>query len=173
MKVLLGLMVLLSLVACDSAPDGLLRSASSGSISESPIGLSKEKVPGTIFHLDGLAADARFIKDTTTGSFEVRPRVNVDPGARLDLAGQGCTDADSVYVVLFRVDPLEDGAHDRDQTWIATKTFPTTGKGWSGFMRVPRKPAIAEYGVWAVCELGGHAYFPSGWDVFVGSGGPT
>lgn len=99
--------------------------------------------------------------------------MNVDPGAYLDLEGQGCTDTDSVHVVLFRVDPLEDGAHDRDQTWIATKTFSTTDQGWSGSMRVPRRPAVAEYGVWAVCELRGHAYFPSAWDVIVGSGGPT
>ena len=136
----------------------------------SPLPLSREEVPRESFHLDDLASDARFIEDTTTGSFQVRPRVNVDPGARLRLKGAGCTDASSVYVVLLRVEPLKPGAHDRDQTWIATKTFPTTSQGWFGSVQVPRKPAVAEYGVWAACELRGHAYFPSSWDVHVGRG---
>ena len=96
--------------------------------------------------------------------------MNVDPGARLALVGQGCKNADSVNVVLFRVEPLQAGAHDHEQTWIDTKTFATTRSGWSGTLRVPRRPAVAEYGVWAVCELEGHVYFPSAWDVYVGRG---
>lgn len=168
MNVLVGLTILLSVMACDPAPDGLPRPTSPTRVSDSPLALSKENVPREPFHLNGLSARARFIRNTSTGTFKVRPRVNVGPGSRVDLAGHGCTDADSVHVVLFRREPLERGAHERDQTWISTKIFPTSSEGWSGTMQLPRRPAVAEYGLWAACEVGGHAYFPSGRSVFVG-----
>lgn len=137
--------------------------------------LSRDRVPGSYFHLKGLVRDARFIKDTATGSFTVRPRRNAPAGGRLRLKGAGCRDADSVYTSLYFVEPIPkevEHVHDRTQKWVATRRFAAGSSGWSGILRVPARPGSGQYGVWAVCEKGGHAYYPSGWDVYVGHNGP-
>lgn len=166
--IFLTAVALLNLPPCDPSADRSAAAPVTSTAPERAVSLSREKVPTESFRLDGLAEDARFIEDTTTGGFRVRPRVGVDPGARVRLKGKGCTDAHSVNAVLFRVEPLRAGQHDADQTWIDTRVFPTTTEGWSGSLRLPKSPSVAEYGVWAVCELDGHAYFPSAWDVYVG-----
>lgn len=174
MRALSVVLLLVCLVACETSldrlPSGAPQSSRAGGASESPLSLSKEKVPRETFHLDGLVADARFIEDTTTGGFKVRPRVDVDPGSRIDLVGTGCKDADSVHVAFVRMEPLRAGQHDREQTWIDTATFAATRSGWTGTLRVPPKPPVADYAVWALCELDGHGYFPSSWNVLVGRG---
>lgn len=140
-----------------------------GSARRSPsseIKLSRISVPEW-FHIDGPAQEARFIRDTTTGSFEILPGREVEAGTRLALRGEGCRDARSVYVVLYR---WKAGQHDRDQTWLDTLRFPATPNGWRGNLRLPRRPKRENYGVTAACELGGHAYFANSWDVYVGGG---
>ncbi|HWL64994.1 MAG TPA: hypothetical protein VNP73_03380 [Actinomycetota bacterium] len=53
-------------------------------------------------------------------------------------------------------------------TWILTRVFEVDPSGWSGTIRLPKSPEVAEYAVGAMCELGGHAYYPSSYSVYVG-----
>lgn len=166
----LVLALFLVLSACTGAED--LSTSETATPSPSPtLRLSEEKVRSDLY--EGLGPDARFIMGTSTGGLKIRPRRNVRPGQRVRLEGSGCTEADSVFVRLERVEPPDEHAHDVETTRIRMRRFPAGSSGWSGHLRIPKNPEVGAYTVQAVCERDGHLYRGrTGWDVYVGQEGP-
>lgn len=138
--------MLINLVSCDEASKDDTPEVEVSNFPAAPE-LSRERVPTESFHLVGLSPKPRFIKNTTTGGFRVRPRY-ARPGQRLRLSGSGCNDANSVFVVLFRREPLLEGAHDRKQTWINTKRSESNPSGGNRAQPLgqPRPQACSERG---------------------------
>lgn len=165
----LGLVITFALAACTGG--STKPSVRSNAPLASPtLRLSEEAVP-TDQHLrsDSFSEDARFIEDTQTGGFDITPH-DPAPGSRLVLSGSGCRGAETVHLSLYLIrKPKRAGhVHESGGRLIDSETFDVRDpSGWSGSLTLPKRMKNPDFSVTAICELGGHAYYPSSLDVHV------